>query len=193
MILTNLQRAAFAALLSLTVLLFVALPEEAAAHNFLVVDTNRIKQESRAGKEISSTIEMLRASLRQEIMTREEVIREDEKRLAQERDTLTPEDFRARVSAFEQKVLAQRKFAEEQSRRLQFTIRRAQAQFERITRNLLAAIMQEAGAELLLESSQIVLASEEFNITDEVIERIDAAIPEGSFKVLETPASKAQE
>lgn len=162
-----------------------SLGEAATAHNVLVIDMNRVRTESRSGVEIRAASEELRSTLRDEIRTREEAIRNEERKLAEERATLEPAEFRQRVQAFEGQVIEQRKFAEDQSRRLQFAIRRAQARLSRVTQSLLARVMEQSGAELLLDKTQIVLAAEQYDITDEVISMLNEAVPDGGFTQLE--------
>lgn len=172
---------------SIALAVLFSLVFDATAHNALVIDMNRVRVESRAGEEIRAASEELRGALREEIRVREEVIRQDERKLADERGSLQPAEFRERVRAFEGKVIEQRKFAEEQSRRLQFAMRRAQAQLGRATQAVLAEIMKQAGAELLFDKTQIVLVAEEYDITDEVISRLNEVVEPGTFKELEAP------
>jgi len=165
----------------------IALPFEAMAQqgNVLVIDMNRVRFESRAGTEIREASAALRQEIRGLIQVRERSIREEERKLAAERDDLSAEDFRERVQAFEQQVFDQRKFAEDESRRLQSLIARAQAQLTRATQRVLADVMRESGAELMLDKSQIVLTIEKLEVTAEVIKRLDQRLPAGSFADLE--------
>ena len=165
----------------------IALPFEAMAQqgNVLVIDMNRVRFESRAGTEIREASAALRQEIRGLIQVRERSIREEERKLAAERDDLSADDFRERVQAFEQQVFDQRKFAEDESRRLQSLIARAQAQLTRATQRVLADVMRESGAELMLDKSQIVLTIEKLEVTAEVIKRLDQRLPAGSFADLE--------
>ncbi len=144
----------------------------------LIVDMQRIKNETAAGRDIQSKKVEIRARIQKAIADREAAIRLEEQILAEERPTLTGEEFRTRVQAFEKQVFENRAFAEVESRRLQQLLQEASALLRGQVTRVLATIMRERNALVLLDPSQIVLSVDQLNITDEAIARLDKVLPE---------------
>ena len=144
----------------------------------LIVDMERIKSDTAAGRDMLAKRIDIRQRIQAGIAERTEALRLEEQNLASERDTLSPEKFRERVEAFEEQVFANRAFSERESRRLQLVLSRASALLRERATTVLAGIMRERGAEVLLDASQIVLSVDRLDITDEAILRLDEAMPE---------------
>lgn len=143
----------------------------------LIVDMKRIRVETLAGRGIDRDTALLRERIQDEVASREKLIRDEEETLAELRDTLELDEFRERVKQFEGRVSALRQFAQEQSRMLQRASTQAAAELRRAATRELAAIVSDAGAELLLDKSQIVLGVDRLEITDRAISRIDSKHP----------------
>ncbi len=159
----------------------------AAPTAVLVVDMQRIKSDTAAGRDMLAKTVEIRRRIQAGIEEREAALREEERRLAEERGSLGPGDFRERVRAFEQQVIDNRAFSERESRRLQLVLSRASGLLRDRVTAVLAAIMRERGAELLLDSTQIVLSADRLDITDEAIGRLDAVMPEMPVTIVDVP------
>jgi len=151
----------------------------------LVVDMKRIKSDTAAGRDmLAKTIE-IRRRIQAGVAERGERLRAEEQRLAEERETLDPEDFREQVRAFEQQVFANRELSERETRRLQLVLSGASTLLKDRATAVFAAIMRERRADLLLDSSQIILSADRLDITDEVIERLDIILPEMPIELVD--------
>ena len=150
----------------------------------LLIDRERLFAESAYGMRVSAELEGERQ--RQEARTRaiEDALKAEELRLTQERASLTPEEFRARADAFDAKVEALRRERDQAENALVAQIEQAQAEFLQQISPVLAGIMEQYGAVILLEKRLTLLAARQVDITDEAIARIDAA-----FRETETPVS----
>ena len=175
-----------AALIMALSLLPVAAAFAQVATRVLVVDIDRLRAESLAGTGIMKATSAFREEIQREISDRETAIREEERKLARERPTLSEADFDARVDAFDDLVQAQRRLAETESRRLQLARSRAQALLTRATQEVLAAMMREMQAHVLLDKSQIILSVSAIDITAEAIERLNRSTPEIPFILPDT-------
>ncbi len=144
----------------------------------LIVDMQRIKSDTSAGRDMLAKQTEIRNRIQAGLAERRERLREEENRLAEEREKLTPEAFREQVRAFEQQVFANREFSERESRRLQLVLSRASALLKERATAVLAGIMRERSAEVLLDSTQIILSVNSLDITDEAIRRLDEILPE---------------
>jgi len=151
----------------------------------LIVDMQRIKSDTAAGRDmLAKTIE-IRKRIQEGVAERSESLRAEEQRLAEERENLDPEDFREQVRAFEQQVFANREFSERESRRLQLVLSQASALLRERATAVLSAIMRERRAEVMLDSTQIVLSIERLDITNEAISRLDEILPEMPIELVD--------
>ena len=157
--------------------------ESDTSYPVLIVDMQRIKTESAAGRDMLSKSAEIREIIRSELSEREEVLRLEEQKLAQERSSLEPQEFRDRVRAFETKVFETREFAEAENRRLQALLSKASALLRDQATTVLTVIMRERGAGVLLDATQIVLSIDNLDITNEAIERLNVTLPQMPFTV----------
>jgi Skp family chaperone for outer membrane proteins len=88
--------------------------------------------------------------------------------------------FRALADAFDQKVQSNRIAQETKARALNQIADKARAEFLQVARPILEDLMRESGAGVILERSSVFLSANATDITDLAIERIDAAIGDGS-------------
>jgi len=153
----------------------------------LIVDMQRIKSETSAGRDMRSKTIEIRRRIQAGIAARSESLRAEERRLAEERESLDPEDFRRQVVSFEQQVFANREFSEQESRRLQGLLSRASALLREQATAVLAEIMRERKAEVMLDSTQIVLSVDRLDITDEAIRMLDRVLPEIPLDIGDPP------
>jgi len=143
----------------------------------LIVDMQRIKSETSAGRDMRSKTIEIRRRIQAGIAERSERLRAEEQRLAEERESLDPEDFRRQVISFEQQVFANREFSEQESRRLQGLLSTASTMLREQATAVLAEIMRERRAEVMLDSTQIVLSVDRLDITEEAIRMLDRVFP----------------
>jgi len=141
----------------------------------LLIDRERLFVDSAYGRRISNLLETERQ--RQEDRTRaiEEELKAEELALTKDRPSLTPEEFRTRADAFDAKVVALRKEREQAQADLVAQIDQARAQFLQQVSPVLAAILTESGALIMLDKRVALLASRKVDVTDQAIARIDAA------------------
>ena len=144
----------------------------------LVVDMARIRTETAAGKDMMVKIEDIRRRVEADLGERAVALREEERKLAEERDGLSIEEFRERVSVFEKQVFANRGFSERANRRLQLVRSNGSKLLRERVTAVLARIMVVREADVLLDSTQIVLSIDSLDITDEAIARLDEVFPE---------------
>jgi len=152
--------------------------DDGARSLVLIVDMQRIKSDTSAGRDMLTKQIEIRQRIQSGLAERRERLQGEEKRLAEEREKLEPEEFREQVRAFEQQVFANREFSERESRRLQLLLSGASALLKERATAVLAGIMRERQAEVLLDSTQIILSVNSLDITDEAIRRLDEVLPE---------------
>jgi outer membrane protein len=143
----------------------------------LVVDMQRIQRDSSAAISVREQTAAMRTNLEKTIAERAREISSEEAELAELRQRLTTDEFRARVRNFEEKVFANRDFAQRESSKLQSLLAQASTRLRREIAPILAQLLREREAQLMLDSSQVILNAETLDVTDEVIQRLDEAMP----------------
>ncbi len=153
-------------------------PPEQVNSPILLVDPDRLFRDSSLGQDLARTIEQERQ--RQEAETRriEEELMAEELALTRERDTLDPVEFRARADAFDAKVEQLRRDRDQAEQDLVARIDATKAEFLQKIRPILAGILRETGAQLMLDRRVALMAATEIDITDLAIARIDALFPQ---------------
>ena len=145
----------------------------------LVIDQERLYSESRFGRRVVSEIEDRSAALAAENREIEAELVAEERDLTERRATLPPEEFRALADAFDQKVQRVRQEQDAKSEEIsEFRDRERQAFIELIG-PVLAEILRDRGASVILERRAVFVVSEAIDVTDEVIERIDRSVGDG--------------
>ena len=155
----------------------------------LVVSMDQIRSRSLAAQSIERQAADFRQRLREELDSRREALRAEEKALVSLRDTLDREAFEFRAAEFERQV---RQLKEERRRRanqLQAALRRATDALDTALRPILAQIMAERGAAVLIDNRNVVLSATALDVTQVAIKRLDASMPslEVQFSPIEQP------
>ncbi len=145
----------------------------------LLVDRDRLFQDSAEGQRIKALIEAERARLEAETRAIEAELQAEEQALTEARQTLPPDEFRARADAFDAKVQALRDDRDRAQARLVAEIEKARADFLGRITPILTEIMREFGGLVLLDRRVALLAVQQVDITDEAIARIDATLAPG--------------
>jgi len=177
------------ALLALTGLLAVlglGAPEAARAQqlgvvtsDIVLIDTERLLTETDYGKRLQGEIQAARDRL---IARNERIASEleaEEQALTEQRPETPPDEFRAMADAFDTKVTRLRNEAERNSQRLERRRDRAPLQFMRVVQPVLAELLEEAGAVVMLDLRSVLLHDNVADVTDLAIMRINARIGEG--------------
>lgn len=146
----------------------------------LVVEFERLVNGSQAGRRILSELEDARQALVAENERIQQDLTEEERDLTQKRVDLPTDEFRALAEAFDAKVTAIRASQDEKARVLTQEVEQRQQDFLQTVRPLLAQIMAEAGASVLIERGTVLMVEDSVNITDLAIQRIDAVLGEGT-------------
>jgi len=146
----------------------------------LIMDSERLFIETLYGQRLADEL----AERARELQTENDRIVEsltlEERSLTLRRPEMSPEDFRAESEAFDAKVQEVRRVRDAKNVELQVATAGARAQFEQQVQGILADMMFERGAAIMIEQRDVLLWTRSANITDEAIVRIDAELGDGS-------------
>lgn len=141
-----------------------------------MLDEERLFGQSRVGQRILAGIRAAEADLEAENQRLFDTLAAEEQALTDLRPTLSPEDFRARADAFDQRVESIRAERARANQALQqFSESEAQRFFNQAA-PILIRMMEEEGIIAVLRPGAVILEVEGFDITDRAIARLDAAL-----------------
>lgn len=147
------------------------------------VDQDRLYLDSRFGRRVRATVIAASQALEAENQQLVAELSAREAALTAARPTLPPEDFRARADAFNADAERIRTTQEQKSRAILAFSEVEQRRFFDVALPLLNDLVRQVGALVLLDARLVMLAAGGVDITDEAIERIDAALGDGADTV----------
>lgn len=143
----------------------------------LTIDPDRLFAASALGRRFAAELEAASRELAAENRAIEARLTAEERALTERRASLPPAEFRALAEAFDARVEEIRREQEAKSRALARQREEDRQRFIEAALPVLAAVMAEAGAAVILDRRAVFLSFEEIDVTDLVIERLDAAFP----------------
>jgi len=146
------------------------------APSIAIIDVDKILRESLAVQSARSQIDEIAGNLQQEIATEEEKLRSEEQQLQQQRAILTPEVYAQRRQGLQERAAT----LQQRARSLRQTLDRGMAQtMQRIQLVLfeeVGKLAEEIGVNLVLPRTQIVVAFDSFDISEESLKRLNVRL-----------------
>ncbi|WP_165802823.1 OmpH family outer membrane protein [Pelagivirga sediminicola] len=146
----------------------------------LTLDPDRLFAGTQVGKRLTRQYEAERDRLIANNRELEADLRAEEQALTDARKTMTPKEFREKADAFDNKVRSIRQENERAARDLERGREIAPLTLMRMAEPILVELMRDTNGKIILDNRQVLLRSDTVDITDLAIERVDAAIGDGS-------------
>lgn len=144
------------------------------------------------GKAMAARAEAERGRLLAENQRLDAALEAEERDLTARRATMPATDFRTAAAAFDEKVHGIRAAQDAKARDLARQTDEDRQTFARTATPVLADLMAELGAAVLLDKASVVLSLEAVDITDRAIARIDAVLGDGSQPPADPPSPAPQ-
>lgn len=160
-------------------LLVVPAAAQEIATSVLIIDSERLFVETEYGRRIANDVAAQAAEMQAENERIVAELTEEERSLTRRRPEMTPEAFRIAAEEFDTKVQDVRRVRDAKNLELQQASAEGRARFESQVQGIVANIMLERGAAIVLEQRTVVLSVRAANITDAAIARIDAELGDG--------------
>lgn len=149
--------------------------------NVAVIAFTEIMRESAASKIVLGEIQKRETALKAEVEKRENALLAADQQLAQQRGTLSAEDFSRKRVELSQQAAEVRKYAQGEQAKIADLARRGEAKIREALLKVVRDIATERSIMLVLNQSQVVLFPSEINITEEAMKRLNAALPSVSL------------
>jgi outer membrane protein len=169
-----------------------------AQQTILVMNETRILRESAVGQHIASEIQRINAEMQAELAPLERELTTENEALTAETSTLTEEairqrpDLMSRLQALQVDATNYERRQQILVRELQATERAAMAPVMSALQNVLQELVEQRNADLLIDRSAVVYASESIDVTDAAIARLNEVIATTPVNRVRMPQQQAQ-
>lgn len=143
-----------------------------------VIDYQRILRDAAAARSIREQIETRRKAYQEEISKEEQRLHEADKAFAKQRSLLTPDASAERRREFEQEVAEVQRMVQERRRALDEVSATALNEVKQALIEVVTSIADERGFNLVLPSSEVLFFSRRIDLTEEVLAKLDARLPD---------------
>lgn len=159
-----------------------AAPAALPAVKVAVVDIQRIMKDSLAAKDLKAQLEAKRNQYQAEIKAKEDKLKKEEEDLAKQKSVLAKDALTAKQKAFVDDINAVRKDVQDKRVKLDNGYKNALNEIQKVVQGIIDDLAKEKGFNLAIPNSQLVYAHRDFDISDEVLKRLDAKLPKVALK-----------
>src|SRR5579864_2267922 len=145
--------------------------------SIMVVDVQALLQNSKAAKMVRQQIEAKRAEYAKDISHKEEALRQERDALQRQQSTLSADqlaakgrDFQAKVNDLDRDVQAKRQALEQSNAG-------ALQKIQEVMLKIITDIAKDRKANLVFQRSELVLFDQGFDVTDQVLQKLDEQMP----------------
>ena len=152
-------------------------PATAPALSVLVVDVQSLLQNSKSAKMVRQQIEQKRSEYAKEISQQEDVLRRERDALQRQQASLSPEALNQKGREFQQKVNELDRGVQGKRQALERSNAEALENIQGIMLKIITEIAKERKANLVFQRSELVLFDQSFDVTDQVLLKLDEQLP----------------
>jgi outer membrane protein len=143
----------------------------------MVVDVQALLQNSKAAKMVRDQIEAKRADYAKEISHQEEVLRQERDALQKQQASLSPEQLNSKGREFQAKVNELDRDVQAKRQALERSNADALQKIQEVMVKIITDIAKDRKANLVFQRSELVLFDQGFDVTDEVLTKLDEQMP----------------
>jgi Skp family chaperone for outer membrane proteins len=164
-------------------LLWTAVPtalraQELAPPVLAVIDLQKVRRDSIAVQALSKRIAEQKARHQDELREQERALREADQELARQRAILSPEAYAKKRGELEVRIASLQREARARKRGLDKVFAQGMALVQAELTEVATEIAKEWGLDLVLTKTTVVLVRPKFELTQEVLRRLNARLPD---------------
>jgi outer membrane protein len=138
-----------------------------------VIDMREVIQKSNAMATIRDALDEQNEVFQAAIAEEELQLRQADRELNSTRSILSEEEFNARVSAFEERLISIQRSIQSQKINFDRSIQQAQSQLEQELFRIVSDIAQERSLSMVIQRQNVVIYNNALDITDEALARLN--------------------
>jgi outer membrane protein len=154
-----------------------AAPAGPTALSILVVDVQSLLQNSKSAKMVRQQIEQKRAEYAKEISQEEQTLRQERDALQRQQASLSAEQLNQKGRDFQQKVNELDKSVQGKRQALERSNAEALEKIQGAMLKIITELAKDRKANLVFQRSELVLFDQAFDVTDEVLQKLDEQLP----------------
>jgi Skp family chaperone for outer membrane proteins len=162
------------------------------APRIIVVDRQAILRGSSVGQDIVRQVNAYTAAAEKEFRAQQESLQKESQTLQQQVAILAPDVRAQKIRAFQSKEAAFKAKVDARQSLIQGGVMKARQQVEQALGPILQGIMQERGANILLDRAAIVLGMVDIDVTKLTIDRLNQKLPTVKVQLISAPAGTTQ-
>jgi Skp family chaperone for outer membrane proteins len=143
----------------------------------MVVDVQALLQNSKAAKMVRDQIEGKRAEYAKEISHQEETLRQERDALQKQQAALTPDQLNTKGREFQAKVNELDRDVQAKRQALERSNADALQKIQEVMVKIITDIAKDRKANLVFQRSELVLFDQGFDVTDQVLTKLDEQMP----------------
>jgi outer membrane protein len=152
-------------------------PATPPALNVLVVDVQSLLQNAKSAKMVRTQIEQKRSEFAKEISQQEEALRRERDNLQRQQASLSAEALNKKGHEFQQKVNDLDRSVQAKRQMLEKSNAEALESIQSVVLKIITEIAKERKANLVFQRSELVLFDNNFDVTDQVLAKLDEQLP----------------
>jgi len=141
-----------------------------------VVDMQKLMTESEAAKDIQKQVKAYQDKFLGELRKKEEALREKEKDVLSQRNTLSQDEFAKKRNEFEGQLIEARQFAQDRKRALDEASAIALTKLKNQILTIVQGIADEGEYDLILARQQVVLGAKSIDVSEEAMKGLNDSI-----------------
>jgi outer membrane protein len=145
--------------------------------NVLVVDVQSLLQNSKSAKMVRQQIETKRAEYAKDIQRQEEALRKERDALQRQQASLSPQALGEKGREFQQKVNELDRNVQSKRQALERSNADALEKIQQAMLRIITDIAKKRKANIVFQRSELVLFDQSFDVTDEVLQKLDEELP----------------
>ena len=162
------------------------------ALTIMVVDVQALLQNSTSAKMVRQQIEQKRAEYAKEISHQEETLRQERDALQRQQSSLSADALNQKGREFQQKVNDLDRNVQGKRQSLERSNAEALEKIQEVMLKIITDIAKDRKANLVFQRSELVLFDQNFDVTDEVLQKLDEQLPTLTVNfVAPTPSNPA--
>jgi len=157
----------------------------------VIVDFDRVSRESLVGQDISAQMESNRVDLESHARNIQQQLGAEQQELQQQRSIISDEAFQQRLQQFQQRAQQQQAQLQNLTQQARQAMQQANLEVQRALRPIVRQVMEEKGANIVLDKALVSQHASGLDVTTEVIERLNEALSEYDVNLPDIPSSGA--
>ena len=151
-----------------------------------LIDLDGVLRASKGTARVRELLDEQRQLFQTEFAARETALQETERRLIAQRDVLSETEFARQLSEFEAEVAAIQKEIQYRREAIDMAFQDAQENLRRIAMEIVTEVAGEMRLDIVLERESVLIFVPRFNISDEVLRRLDVRTKGARIEVTTT-------